>query len=72
MNNAWKIEFWLEGGHHVVGKYVGSERDTTGVANKILAGDANSFNGLYGVNEQHILLVKRGGIVACDISVWRD
>ena len=68
----WKIDYWLKNGVHLVGKFVGPENDTTSVANKILAGNTNEFFGLYGEDEQHNLLVKKGAIVACDISPWKE
>ena len=67
----WRIDYWLESGAHLVGKFVGPENNSTEVANKILAGNPNTFFGLYGDDEKHNLLVKKGAISACDISPWK-
>ena len=67
----WKIEYWLDSGAHLTGIFVGPEDDSTKVANKILAGNPNEFFGLYGENEKHNLLVRKGSVVACDISQCR-
>lgn len=72
MNYSWRIEYWLEGGTHIVGKYIGPERNSSDVANKVLAGPPSEFFGMYGENERHNLLVKKGSVIACDISEWRD
>ena len=64
----WKIEYWLDSGAHLTGYFYGPEDDSTKVANKIIAGNQNEFFGLYGENEKHNLLVRKGSIVACDIS----
>ena len=71
MNYSWRIECWMEGGAHVIGKYVGPERNTGDVSNRVLVGPNNEFFGMYGVDEKHNLLFKRGSVVACDISEWR-
>lgn len=68
----WRVEYWLESGAHLVGMYIGRESNSGDVVNKLVAGNPNEFFGLYGENDKHNLLVKKGAIVACDISEWRD
>lgn len=66
----WRIEFVLNSGKVLVGMLRGSEDNSNDVAKKILEGQPNEFIGIAGIDETHNLLVKKGEIVAVDISVY--
>ena len=68
MKYFWTIKFYMKNGDVIQGLYVGSEESSGDVANKILNGNDNTFNGLFGEDENHNLFVRVGEIQAIDIS----
>lgn len=72
--NKWKIDFVMRSGNKIAGIYEGPESDTSSVAEKLLAGDPNTFEGmysLYGYGKEN-LLVKKGEVAAATISVYKE
>lgn len=72
--NKWKIDFVMRSGNTIAGLYEGPENDSASVANKLLAGDPNCFEGmysLYGYGKEN-LLVKKGEVVAATISEYKE
>lgn len=67
----WLVDIILKSGKTVTVLYEGPEKDTTGVANKIVAGGSNSMNGFMDTTGTHNILVMVGEIAALDISVWK-
>lgn len=71
MMYKWRLEYLLKNGSRIVGMYMGEEKDSSSVANKLMVGPLNGFVATFGQDEQHNLLVMRGEIAAVDISEWR-
>lgn len=65
----WKIEIILKSGKDVTVYYNGSENNSTAVANKLLAGETNKFNGFSNEDNTKNIFVKIGEIAAASISV---
>lgn len=69
MNYRWKVKYYLKTGPILTGVYIGPEKSTNDVANKIIAGDGNEFTPVYADSkETSALLVRKGEIVAAEIS----
>ena len=68
----WKIVLHMSSMQALTGYYEGPEKNSGDVANRVIAGASNEFFGLYGDKQKtRNLLVKKGEIVAADISEWR-
>lgn len=68
MKYFWTVVFYMKNGNVIQGLYIGSENSSSDIANKLLNGNDNAFNGLFGKDENHNLLVRVGEIQAIDIS----
>ena len=68
MKYFWTVVFYMKNGDVIQGLYIGSENSSSDIANKLLKGNDNTFNGLCGKDENHNLLVRVGEIQAIDIS----
>ena len=70
MKYSWTVIFYMKNGDVIHGLYIGSEKSSSDVANNLLKGKGNdnTFNGLFGKDENHNLLVRVGEIQAIDIS----
>ena len=68
MKYFWTVVFHMKNGDVIHGLYIGSENSSSDIANKLLKGNENTFNGLFGKDENHNLSVRLGEIQAIDIS----
>ena len=64
----WKIEFILKSGKELTVYYIGIEKDSHAVANKILIGNENTINGFGNEDGTKNIFVTIGEIAAASIS----
>ena len=67
--NKWKIDIILKSGKELTVYYVGNENSSAEVANIVIGGNADTFNGFSNVDKSTNILVKVGEIAAMSISL---
>lgn len=67
----WLVVITLKSGKQLEVIYEGKEAQSGEVANRVMAGGANTMNGFFDKTKTHNILVLVGEIAALDISEWR-
>ena len=68
----WKIEFTLASGKEITGVYSCDARNSSAVAQDVLAGSIDEFFGMLTPDGKGNLLVKRRDVAAAIISVFNE
>ena len=69
--HKWQITYYLVGGQTIQGVYEGPEDNSNSVIEKLIKGDANTFNGIAGEYGISNLIVRNRDISAMDVRIWR-
>lgn len=65
----WKIDIILKSGKELTVYYVGNENSSSEVANIVINGNDDTFNGFNNIDKSTNILVKVGEIAAMSISL---
>lgn len=69
----WRIVYHLTNGKELAAMYVGTEKDSKDVAEKLYGKKSvNDIVATFGENENHGLLVRMGDVAAIDISAYGE
>lgn len=65
----WKIDIILKSGKELTVYYIGELNNSQSVAEMVLKGDANTFNGFSNIDKTENILIRVGEIATLSISI---